>query len=774
MPRHYCHFSASACALLDRTKESITDQSAECKRNRGNGDLNHRRDGFVIIFTMRFVMRRLLAFTLPLLAGAARAPETIDLSHLPWPPPTSEAIPCEVQSGWWKPDFEVTRSTTNTILSVQPHFVGRAVPFAPPYRLRLSTSGGSYLLALPDYRAGAWRVHAGPVHSNLGEAAEFCIGLSPNAVDETGRFCLALAGPDSMPEVLSLEVEYPAPPQPGQPLEVRQYIPARDGTLLATTVYLPYEPATALLPGPPYPAILMRTPYRAEYIDPAYIALATQLSCAVVTQCFRGRPSPDPQYDAPQSPFVPDSGAERWPISGGKASLYRDHAGPDHFDALDTVNWLEARPWYNGRLLLTGPSGLGLWIYQAAPALGNRVSAIYPQVAAGDIGDWAALENGCVRRQNISAWLDTFNYPADLRAQALAECDRESCWEPLRSNVHAAAVRCPGFHETCWWDIGVEAGIASWQALNSFGAAGARGRQWLLIGPWEHGRVRTNRCGALALPTEPAECDATRPPLRWEGALWAAQLLGRNPLYRAPEARVMAYFIGEQGRTDALHNHWVELPTWPPPAVGRVYHLRDSGLLADTPETMERVMRFDFTASNPVPSIGGANIPVGGTLCGPLDQAPAEAHPGVLVFRSAPLAADLAIAGDIRIDLSISTEAADADLVVKLTDLYPAGAGGGLAGASLLVSEGAARLGCVCARPYRAGETARLSFSLGQRAYVFGAGHRIGISVQAGSFPRFELNPTQIEAARTRGGSVENALHLGGTEACTLTLPVFK
>ena len=59
---------------------------------------------------------------------------------------------------------------------------------------------------------------------------------------------------------------------------------------------------------------------------------------------------------------------------------------------------------------------------------------------------------------------------------------------------------------------------------------------------------------------------------------------------------------------------------------------------------------------------------------GPLDQRPAQALPDYgLIYRGEILAADLTIAGSVRVTLRVKSDCPDTDFVAKLIELKPDG-----------------------------------------------------------------------------------------------------
>ena len=106
---------------------------------------------------------------------------------------------------------------------------------------------------------------------------------------------------------------------------------------------------------------------------------------------------------------------------------------------------------------------------------------------------------------------------------------------------------------------------------------------------------------------------------------------------------------------------WCKAGDWPlPAATPTAYHVHRSGALSVAPPAEPRAsLAYDFDPDNPVPSIGGTitsgePIMVGGGFdqredarfygCKPPYRPLAE-RPDVLVFETAPLAADVEVTG---------------------------------------------------------------------------------------------------------------------------------
>jgi putative CocE/NonD family hydrolase len=83
---------------------------------------------------------------------------------------------------------------------------------------------------------------------------------------------------------------------------------------------------------------------------------------------------------------------------------------------------------------------------------------------------------------------------------------------------------------------------------------------------------------------------------------------------------------------------------------------------------------------NPVPSLGG-DLGTHHPVC--VDQRPVECRADVLVYSTPVLTEPVAIAGDVIAELYVSADVEDADVLVKLVDVYPDGTAYNLASSGL-------------------------------------------------------------------------------------------
>lgn len=122
-------------------------------------------------------------------------------------------------------------------------------------------------------------------------------------------------------------------------------------------------------------------------------------------------------------------------------------------------------------------------------------------------------------------------------------------------------------------------------------------------------------------------------------------------------------------------------------------------------------------------------------------------RPDVLSWESAPLEADVTIAGEVMARLFASTTGSDADWIVKLIDVYPEydPENWDTAGFQLMVSNevfrGRYRRSFETPEAIHPDTVLEYAFSLHTQNYTFRRGHRIMVQVQSSWFPLIDRNP---------------------------------
>jgi putative CocE/NonD family hydrolase len=150
-------------------------------------------------------------------------------------------------------------------------------------------------------------------------------------------------------------------------------VPMRDGVRLATDIYRPAQDGE-ILPGP-FPALLCRTPYvksSARYVEIA--GFFVPRGYVVVLQDLRGRGR-----------------------SEGMGQYYHVANEDDGRDGYDTVEWMAARPWSNGRVGAVGSSFAALVQTRIAFERPPHLTAIWPDVTPTNSYHHQAREGGAMQ-----------------------------------------------------------------------------------------------------------------------------------------------------------------------------------------------------------------------------------------------------------------------------------------------------------------------------------------------------------------------------------------
>jgi putative CocE/NonD family hydrolase len=456
------------------------------------------------------------------------------------------------------------------------------------------------------------------------------------------------------------------------------------------------------------PVIVMRSPYGRNAVWALAARLFAERGYQVIVQSCRGTGGSEGEFDA-----------------------YRHEAQ----DGLATLAWIEAQPWFSGKLAMAGPSYLGIvqWAVAAEPPASLRAMAVsissarvraftYPggTFSLDSTLTWLALlasqrqggrprlfEQVAARRRMARAVLTLPLGNADRVVTGarvgfyqdwLARMDDDAFWAPVEFDRHLDSFTVPVTMVTGWYDMFLPAQLADYQALR----AGGRDVR-LTIGPWKH--------------TDPgAAGEALRDSLDWFGT----HLL-EDRGSRAQRSRVRL-FVGGARR-------WLEVGEWPPPARSVRWHLHPGGVLHPRAPLASAPDRYRYDPSDPTPSVGGTLLARSG---GPRDNRALERRSDVLVFTSSALVRDLEAIGPITAELHVRSTLEHTDFFVRLCDVEPSGKSLNLCDGLVRVTPASWRRG--------AGGIAVVQVPLWPTAHVFRRGHRLRVQVSSGAHPRFARN----------------------------------
>ena len=532
-------------------------------------------------------------------------------------------------------------------------------------------------------------------------------------------------------------------------------IPMRDGVKLHTVIVAPRGTTGSL-------GILMdRTPYGADGAaagaarNAGYLGLSGLI---IVAQDIRGRFTSEGTFAMNRPP----------------------HSGPqgtdESTDTYDTIDWLVKNvPGNNGRVGVFGISYPGWLTAVAGIGAHPALKAISPQAPMGDawMGDdffhqgafrqsygleysWMMEASPDLSVTPSPARFDTYewyrSFPTLGALAAAVGAEQWPTWRhfaehPAYDSVWRARSLPRYFTHTTvptltvggWWDQEDEYGpLASYAALEKTDTAGVN---FLVMGPWYHGQWFADSATSLGNIRfgRPTGVDFRALQTRW----FAYWLKGEGD-GKFPEATVF----------DAGSNEWRSFDRWPP-AAAQTKHLffrENGGLSFDPPTAATGADQYVSDPAHPVPY---RPRPVERTYSPPSrwrrweteDQRFVDGRPDVLTWQTAPLTADVTVAGNVVAHLFAATTGSDADWVVKLIDVYPDTIPDrpGMGGYELMVTgdvmRGRYRNSWEHPQPIPANQVTPFTVDLHQQAYTFRKGHRIMVQVQSTWFPLYDRNP---------------------------------
>ncbi len=562
-----------------------------------------------------------------------------------------------------------------------------------------------------------------------------------------------------------------APPTPRHQarLERSVMVPMRDGVRLSTDLYHPVG-ATGKLP-----VVLMRTPYNKNG--------------------YHGRPNQFPAIFAGQGYVVAVQDTRGRFESEGRFVVQ----GGDQEDGYDTVEWLAAQPWSNGKVGTYGCSYGGDTQIMMARTRPPHLAAQIPQAAGSSVGpiggryhNFGVYFGGAWELASASGWFwgngtRHFWRPPPhmtreefLQAVPYYNTDRKLpefdmakwIWHlPTRDILRAAGappsdyedliareltdpwwdqfgyVRdgdrfdVPALHINSWYDFGAQDTFTEFNAYRT-GAVSptARDNQFVIMSPVTHCRSES-----VSDRTVVGEVDFGDARIDYWGTYlrWYDRWLRDQPNDITSMKKVQIFVMGR--------NQWRGEDEWP---LARTrwtpYYLHSGGgansrhgdgTLSTTVPRTEPTDRFTFDPANPVWTIGGSVCAACArgqrVFDGPANQREVEIRHDVLVYTTPPLAEGVEVTGPLKMVLFVSSSAKDTDFTAKLVDVHPDGT-------AYNVQEGIQRM------RYREGyhrkvwmeqdQVYRVEIDLEATSLYFKPGHRIRVQVSSSNFPRWDRN----------------------------------
>lgn len=598
-------------------------------------------------------------------------------------------------------------------------------------------------------------------------------------------------------------------------------IPMRDGTRLATDVYRPAMDGQA--ENGARPVVLERTPYNKAGTSRSERSVA--------------KPAPLSRNDLAMR-LVREGYVMIWQDCRGR------HASEGTFvkylneaeDGFDTMEWILAQPWCNGKIGTMGlsydahtqmaaacltPPGLACMALDSG-GFSNAFTCGIRQGGAFEMkqATWAynhALESpeaaanpalgAAVKAENLRDWFGQMPWGRDrspirwvpeYETYLLDQWQHgtfDGFWQKLgiwAAGHYDAIPKVPTVFMSSWYDAYVTTTLENYAALKADRPTA------LIMGPWTHGNRSSTVFGDVDFgqaATFDGQVDDDW--LTWRLRWFETWLKGGAEDTQSGRVHYFVMGGGSGKRTAEGHlDHggaWFESRDWPPNGAQTLtLHAHpDMRLRSNAPEQATSIS-YDFDPRNPVPTLGGA-LTSGEPIFtgGPVDQVedlafygcktpglPLKARPDVVSFETEPLEEDLIVAGDVRVRLTVSTDAPDTDFTAKLIDVYPPSADYPR-GYAMIVTDGIFRL------RYRDGfdkprlmtpdeGPASITIQPFATANRFAKGHRLRLDISSSNFPKYDVNPNtgEPEGSSRRAQVAVNTLHMGQGAAFALDLTV--
>lgn len=495
-------------------------------------------------------------------------------------------------------------------------------------------------------------------------------------------------------------------------------VPVDAETDLATDVWLP----ALEYPEGGWPVILRRTPY-GRSMEQSDLSGFASMGYVFVSQDVRGRGDSDGHF----LPFLVDA-------ADGRA----------------TIEWAASQPWSNGRVVLWGGSAEGVVQYLAAGEDPAGLAGAIPAMATDDV--WEGMMAGGVWRQELTgAWLAGMGAD-DVATEWRRNIAPGEYWDRGRlSLAEMARIDVPFFMIGGFFDIFAHRQPAIHRDFVANVSSGAKGDQFLVFGPWTHGNFNFKDDE----PVMQGQVEFTRGAsydLFWFDLMDFLEWTLRDG--ERPSWAPVRYFLTRLD-DDGVHatGSWRTLDTWPPEGRGAVLNLCEEGRLAVEPcDGSSGWREVPVDPLNPVPSVGGNNLT---TAAGMFDQAAIDARQDVMFFQTTPFESDVRIEGDFLVDFSVMFSGTDGDVIVRLSQVTPAGK-------VMLLADGAVRGSLIADRlnpgPVTPGSATVVSVPLSPVAIELPAGHSLRLSIAGTSAPRYEPNPGVFDSSGLAVTTVEGTL----------------
>ncbi len=560
-------------------------------------------------------------------------------------------------------------------------------------------------------------------------------------------------------------------------IERNVMVPMRDGVQLAADIYFPSRDGKPV--EGKYPVILERTPYNKSL--PKTVTQGkfyARRGYVTVFQDVRGRFESEGEWYA----FAKEA--------------------PDGYD---TVQWLGAQPWSNGKVGTMGGSYAGSDQSALATMNPSHLSTMIVAVGASNYYHGSMRQNGALEQRfhvyvfrmamtSKEAMADpglqaeimkAFNedmpdivrqFPLKEGATVLRRLPSYEQWaidilthgefdDYWKQRGYAIDeyydehADVPTLYLGGWYDSYARNTPSSYMKLSKI----KKSQQVLLMGPWTHGMYEVTNSGDVDFGIDShinqndlrlAWFDHYLKDMHTEFAEWSP-------------VRIFTMGTGSQRMNkqdyDRFLDHggyWRSEPDWPVPGTNETpfYIHADGSLSIDSPGRDESASTdYTFDPMDPVPTMGGG-ISAADQIIRPgafdqrgrpdfigcVNELPLNTRHDILTFQTPELEEDTEVTGHILMHLWAASSAVDTDFTAKLIDMYPP-SDDYPDGFAMNITDSIIR-----ARYRNSWEKPELMvpgtpyefvFHLYPTSNVFREGHRIRLDISSSNWPRFDVNP---------------------------------
>jgi len=585
-------------------------------------------------------------------------------------------------------------------------------------------------------------------------------------------------------------------------------IAMRDGVKLYTVIYAPKDTTQV------YPILMQRTPYSAgPYGENNYrrrLGPNTSLmreKYIFVYQDARGRYKSEGNFRE-MTPAIANKKSNKdvdessdtydtieWLLkntkNNGKAGIYgisfpgyySSAALPDAHPALKAVSpqapmsdeFIGDDCYHNGAFFLMDNFGFYNGFDGAKSANGESYERFFKTTPSGDAYQYF-LDFGPLKKANTGAY---FSDPKSVWRQVTAHPVYDDFWQSRNIKQHLKNVKPAVLVVGGWFDAEDLYGALKTYAAIEKQSPGNNAR--LVMGPWTH--------GGWAAPS-------------WKS--FANYQFGSdlNQYYQDEiETRFFNFYLKDKGKFDQAEvtvfetgsNQWKNYNIWPPQNSQPVpFYFSEKGKLSDKkPDVTKSSTEYDSDPAKPVPY---TNMITGRRNNEYMaeDQRFASQRPDVLVFQTDSLTQDMTLTGEIAANLFVSMSGSDADFIVKVIDVWPAGSivpaisegqrptqmGGYQQMVRAEVFRGKFRNSFSKPEPFAKDKIEKVSFKLNEVAHTFKKGHRVMVQVQSSWFPLVDRNPQKFmnifEANEEDFQKSKIVIHHDAKNSSNVVLPVLK